>query len=194
MSNGGKNTILQMDVVMEERAESKVQTEAEVKGMGSAKLLDRKWSAHLGSMATLSTSTYATVLKAPQRCCATLFLPHDSHPAYIHYPDHDAASKALEALKGKPMALAGVKTMKLCYAPYTSMRSYSPTQDLTIRYALHAAQQRLKAQASNKLAKERAATASLPLDRPPFVAQSANKPPAAQKKSLAASTLDTRGT
>jgi hypothetical protein len=31
MSNGGKNTILQMDVVMEERAESKVQTEAEVK-------------------------------------------------------------------------------------------------------------------------------------------------------------------
>ena len=31
MSNGVKNTILQMDVVMEELVESKVQTEAEVK-------------------------------------------------------------------------------------------------------------------------------------------------------------------
>lgn len=41
--------------------------------------------------------------------------------AYIHYPDHDAASRALEALEGKPMALAGVKTVSfaklLCLLP-----------------------------------------------------------------------------
>lgn len=39
--------------------------------------------------------------------------------AYIHYPDHDAASRALEALEGKPMALAGVKTVSQTSLPFT---------------------------------------------------------------------------